>query len=223
MTDATAIKLTKEQSDLLFGLPPPRKGDVLFRSDHRDTANASLDPPSSEFSYSNGYRTAARLLTRHVLEAGADKNTLVFPILNLYRHHIELILKRLTVSGSFLVDKELSKIEMDRLVTHRLDHLWTNFRPILEAVCRCVGWKQPTQEDIEGIHSYIQQMTKVDPDGQSSRYSASTKGDPSIPHLTGINIRAFAESMERLGDFLEGLDSGFSAMEGIKNEMRAEL
>jgi hypothetical protein len=50
----------------------------------------------------------------------------------------------------------------------------------------------------------------------------SKKGEPSMPHLTHANIRVFADAMERLGDFLEGLDSGFVAMQGIKNEMQAE-
>lgn len=215
----TPPNLTPEQHNLIFGLPSPRKADVLFRSDLTETrAHASLDSDSSEFAYSRGYRTAARLLTEHVLEAGLDKNSLVFPILNLYRHHIELILKRLIVTGAFLVGKELSTIETERLLTHRLDQLWSNFCPILEAVCDRVGWTPPTQEDIEGIHSYIQQMTKVDPDGQSSRYSVSKKGDRSIPHVTNINLRVFADGMERLGDSLERLDAGFLAMEEIRAE-----
>ena len=195
----------------------------MFRADPNDVgANASLHFPGSEFLYAKGYRTAAKLLARQVIETGIDKNVLVFPILNLYRHHIELILKHLTVVGAYLVDKELSRGETGQLSRHRLDLLWNNFRPILEGVCKKVGWKPPTKEDIEGIHSYIQQMTDADPEGQGSRYAVSKKGKPSMPKLTDVNIRVFADGMERLGDFLEGLDAGFAAMEDIKNEMHAE-
>jgi hypothetical protein len=209
--------------DLLLGSPPPSKEDVLFRADPNDVrANASLHFPGAGFLYAKGYRTAARLLTKHVIETGTDKNILVFPILYLYRHHIELVLKHLTVIGAYLVDKELSKSETDQLSKHRLDLLWTNFRPILDAVCKEVGWKPPAKEDIEGVDSYIRQMTDVDLDGQGSRYVVSKKGEPSMPHLRNINIRVFADGVERLGDFLEGLDAGFAAMEDIKNEMHAE-
>jgi hypothetical protein len=169
--------------------------------------------------YAKGYRTAARLLTKHVIETGTDKNVLVFPILYLYRHHIELVLKHLTVTGAYLVGKELST---GQLLTHQLNPLWDSFRPILEAVRKGAGWKTPTEEDIEGIHSYIRQMTDVDREGQGSRYTVSTKGEPSMPNLTGINIRVFADGMERLGYLLEGLDAGFAAMEEIKTDMQAE-
>jgi hypothetical protein len=211
------------KNDLLLGSPPPRKEDILFRDDPNDVrANASLHFPGSEFLYDKGYRTAAGLLTKHVIETNTDKNILVFPILYLYRHHIELVLKRLTVMGAYLVDKELSKAETDQLSKHRLDLLWNNFRPILEAVCKEVGWKPPAKEDIEGVDSYIRQMTAVDLDGQGARYVVSKKGEPSMLHLTTINIRVFADGMERLGDFLEGLDAGFAAMEEIKSDMHAE-
>jgi hypothetical protein len=222
MLGMTPIKLTKEQRELLLGLPPPRKKDILFRSDPDDIgANASLNFPDSEFLYSKGYRTAAKLLSKQVFEsAGTDKNVLVFPILYLYRHYIELLLKRLTEVGAFLADKELSKDETISLGRHRLDVLWDNLLPILEAVCD--GSDTLTRDDIEGVHSYVRQMTCVDPEGQGSRYAASKKGEPSMPHLTHTNIRVFADAMERLGDFLERLDSGFVAMQGIKNEMQAE-
>ena len=220
MTTAHHRKMSAH--DLLLGPPPPRKGDILFRTDPSDVrTNASLHSPGSEFFYAKGYRTAARLLTEQVIETGIDKNVLVFPILYLYRHHIELILKHLTAVGAYLLDKELSKDETDKLSKHRLDWLWNNFRPILEKVCKEVGWKPPTKEDIEGIHSYIRQMTDADPEGQGSRYAASKKGEPSMPHLTNFNIRVFADGMERLGNFLEGLDAGFAAMEGFKNDMQA--
>jgi len=222
MLGMTPIKLTKEQHELLLGLPPPRKRDILFRSDPDDIgANASLNFPDSEFLYAKGYRTAAGLMAKQVFEtAGADKNVLVFPILCLYRHYIELLLKRLTEVGAFLVDKELSKFETRQLGKHRLDALWGILRPIVEAVCE--GSNTLAKEDIEGIDSYIRQMTYVDPEGQGSRYAASKKGEPSMPYLPHTNIRVFADAMERLGDFLERLDSGFVAMQGIKNEMQAE-
>src|ERR1039458_8918620 len=105
----TAHQTEMSVHDLLTGPPPPRKEDILFRADPSDVgANASLHFPGSEFLYAKGYRTAARLLTKHVIETGTDKNVLVFPILYLYRHHIELVLKHLTVTGAYLVGKELS-------------------------------------------------------------------------------------------------------------------
>jgi hypothetical protein len=206
--------------DLLTGPPPPREEDVLFRADPSDVrANASLHFAGSEFLYARGYRTAARLLAEQAIETGTHKNVLVFPILCLYRHHIELVLKHLIVTGAYLVDIELSK---GQVLTHQLKSLWDGFQPILEAVSRETGWKPPTKEDIEGIGSYIRQMTEVDPDGQGSRYTVTKRGEPSMPKLTGFNIRVFADLMERLSYRLEGLDAEFAAMEETKNDVQAQ-
>jgi hypothetical protein len=208
----------------LISLSPPRKEDILFRADTSDAmANACLNYTwSPESFYTEGYRVAARSLANQVLETCRDQDILVFPIVYLYRHHLELILKRLIVLGSSILERKLSEVEIRHLEKHRLDLLWNNFRPVLDAVCKEVGWKTPSQEDVEGVNSYIRQLTEVDPESQSFRYALSKKGVPSVPHLKHINIRVLAEGMERLAYFLEGIEAGLDHLEEAKNEMRAE-
>src|SRR5882724_8747168 len=82
----------------------PKKGEQIVRSDESlGSANARVgrwphssdrDPP-----YSEGYRMAARQLTEGIEAKGersSDQDYLVYPIIFLYRHHLELVLKRLT-------------------------------------------------------------------------------------------------------------------------------
>ena len=205
-------------------LPPPRKEDILFRFDRSDPdANACLNYTATpEYAYNEGYRVAARSLAKQVLETYCDQDILVFPIVYLYRHHLELILKRLTFLGSSILERELTDVEIRHLEKHRLDLLWNNFRPILNSVCKEAGWKAPSPEDIEGVNSYIRQLTEVDPESQSFRYAVSKKGVPSVPHLKHINIRVFAVGMESLSAFLEGFKAGLDHLDEVKNEMRAE-
>src|ERR1039457_6840457 len=106
---------------------PPRKGDVLYgKGVPSDWSNAHVnitwaDPKAG---YIEGYRRGARLLVEHVNEHGRDQDYLVYPIIFLYRHHIELALKNLVTLVADWLDHELSEAEKRHLDGHRLDLLW---------------------------------------------------------------------------------------------------
>ena len=216
MPNSDPITFTIEDS--LLKICAPRKEDVLFRADANDRSkNVWLNYTGSGFLYSQGYRDAAKVLSEEVLaSATVDKACSIFPILFLYRHHIELVLKRLTSTGAFILGKELTKAESEKLLQHRLDLIWGIGRPILEAARDELGWPEPTNEDMDGIQAYIEQLTQFDPDGQGSRYAVSREGDRSLAYSKQINIRVFTEQMNRLGDFLERLDTGFSGAASFK-------
>ncbi len=198
----------------------PHKHDTIFRADFQDVfANACLNyGDSTEVSYAEGYRKAAQLLTKQVLETYSDQDLLIFPIVYLYRHHLELEIKRLTRIGCFIADWRLTATQIRDLEKHTLDRLWNNFKPIMKAVNQLTGREMP-DEDIKGVDSYIRQLATADPESQSFRYPYSKKGDRSLPQLMHINIRVFAEAMEWIADFLEALDAGFVHLADAKSEM----
>ena len=204
---------------------PPQKEDVLFRADSNwPGANACLSiTHGREYSYTEGYRTAARLLAAHAVDTCHDQDILIFPIVYLFRHHIELILKSLTVTGAFVIGKALSDAEIKDLGKHRLDGLWTNLKPILHAAYEEAQVPPIPQEVLEGVDAYIRQLTDVDADSFSFRYASSKKGVPSVPRdLRYINIRVFSDAMERLSYFLGGVGCGLTALKDAKNEWLAE-
>jgi len=163
--------------DELRPLPPPRKQDVLVRSDaERPALNACLNyipGVSRDYGYRLGYRKAAKILADYVCETASEQDGLVFPIVYNYRHHVELVLKRLIHVGSYLVDRELTKGDEVALGKHRLDLLWNAVRPILFEVCKDAGLSKPDNDDIEGVDSYIRQLNDVDPDSYGFRYATS--------------------------------------------------
>lgn len=84
---------------------PPRKEDILFCSDNEMWhANACLGNLATPHAYSQGYRKSARILSEYVYEKGRHQDFLIYPIVFLYRHHIELILKQLIIQGSDLAN-----------------------------------------------------------------------------------------------------------------------
>ncbi len=203
--------------------PPPRKGDKLFRGDLRDWKNNACLRDGDEYAYREGYRRGAQVLIRAVEETGSDQDFLVYPIVFLYRHHIELALKRIIRQTPYLIERPLTKAEEDHLGGHRLDLLWQDFKPKTSEVTKAAGWSELPPEDIEGIDDYVRQVSEIDPASFSLRYAHSKKGDPSLPKdMTHINLRHFGDLMERLANYLSGLEAAMCDLAGLKHDYEAD-
>jgi hypothetical protein len=100
--------------------PPPRKSDVLFGSGADWQANACVKSIDATMAYQDGYRRAALHLAEYVCEVGHGQDYLVYPIVYLYRHHIELTLKSIIGAAAFVIDHTLTKSDFDTLGHHDL-------------------------------------------------------------------------------------------------------
>ena len=205
---------------------PPRKEDVLFQDglpDWQHNACVNVTWGGDDFGYQEGYRRGARLLVEHVLATQNDQDFLVYPIIFLYRHHIELTLKSIIRHTPYILDRSLTETEEQHLDRHRLDLLWQDLKPLFAAVCKAAGWKRLSTANEQGVDSHIRQLTALDPDSFSFRYMRSKKGELSLPaEMKRINLRHFAETVERLADYLQALDTAVSVLEERKMEMEAE-
>jgi hypothetical protein len=203
---------------------PPRKGEKLFRGDLRDWKNNACLRQGDGYAYREGYLRGAQLLVRHVAETERDQDFLVYPIVFLYRHYIELTLKEIIARTPYLIERDLSEAEKKHLTGHRLDLLWSDFKPLSGDITKAGGWVDLPIEDINGIDDYIRQISEIDPDSQRLRYSHLKKGEPSLPEqLTHINLRHFGELMDRLARYLWGIDLGMSALEDMKHDYESEM
>lgn len=210
-------------------LPPPRKSDVLFGIGTDWQANACINSFDPAMAYQDGYRRAALQLAEYVCEAGRGQDYLVYPIVYLYRHHVELTLKSIIDAAAFVTDCPLTDKDIDALGRHDLARLWKLARQMLDPACELGGESPLPADDLEGIDSYIDQLHQHDPDGTRFRYSTTkVKGQkarrqPSLPsNLKHINIRNFAEHMEKLSDYLEGLDNWIGDLVDAKIEYQAQ-
>lgn len=204
----------------------PQKGDRLFRGDLRDWMNnacLNVMRNGDAYAYKAGYRRGAEVLIDYVGQSGRDQDFLVYPIVFLYRHHIELMLKRIIRRAPYLIDEELTEQGKRHLEKHRLDLLWDDLKTMMPAICKAAGWSKLDAADIHGIDNYIRQLSKLDADSFSFRYSHSKQGQPSLPgSLRHINLRHFGDLMGRLADYLYGIDEAVSWMTETKAEMEAE-
>lgn len=218
-----------DEESVVSTSPPPRKTDVLFGSGTDLEANACISGIDNVMAYQNGYRRAALHLAEYVCDARRGQDFLVYPIVYLYRHHIELTLKSIIRTACFLIDYTLTEKDLDALGRHDLAKLWNLARPLLNPACELGGSPALPHDDLEGIDSYIFQLHKHDPDGQRFRYavtkSKGLKGKRvhSLPDdLRHINIRNFATALEKLADYLDALDMWFGDLIDAKLEYQAQ-
>ncbi|MCH8252532.1 MAG: hypothetical protein IID36_08790 [Planctomycetes bacterium] len=145
--------------------------------------------------YSDGFRSAARRLVEDLIERpdiDLPVDTAVYPIVFLYRHNLELLLKFLIVRGRWLISES-----GDQPRGHRLDKLWMTARPIVE---RCFDEADWSQNDI--VTSLMSELSGLDPNGEAARYMESNKGMKHFAELALLNIRHFADIAERLSEYL---------------------
>jgi hypothetical protein len=207
----------------------PRKGDPLVPSPapldryRGDPANACA----------HGYRRAAQVLVEYTQSRG-DEAFLFYPILFLYRHHVELMLKNLILAFDEPGVRratgmgELNAAEIRNLrqgkKAHSLQWLWDRLRPAIQAL----GNEVVQSERVEGISFYIQQLNEIDPESVNFRYTTEiedtkAKLKKAQKKGTDADIRTFAEAMERLANYLDGVDSYVAAIIEAHNEMLSEF
>lgn len=194
--------------------PWPRKGDRLFKGDVDWWNNACLNYLHSHWgSYAAGYKLAGDLLIQHIKNARRHQDTLVYPIVFLYRQYIELRLKQLIKDGNLLLE-----IPNDLPKHHKIDKLWEQCRRILEKV-----WPEGPAEDLDAVEERIQQFSERDPTSTVFRYPPRKNGSRSLPGLTHINLRNLQEVMARIGSLLDAASTGISVYLDDKFEMIGKL
>lgn len=152
----------------------------------------------SWFEYAQGFRQSARDLTD--LRTGAEPtgDPTAFVILFLYRHYLELTMK------AFIQGNRPNAGEAPSYPpTHSLVDLWTGCEKILGA------W-QPGRysQEIAAARAQIHLLHQVDPLSTSFRYPESKKRVPSIQEPARVSVKYFADQIEKIGDLLEGWDTG---------------
>jgi hypothetical protein len=185
-------------------------GDVLVKGvRERSHLNAcigtQLDDQTGLFWYADGYKQAARRLVDEFISEGQTADftldTVVYPIVFLYRHHFELLLKLLLREGDLAEGGE-GNVPMG----HGLGVLWSKCRARVEPMFKTADW---SQNDL--VDELIKQFDAVDPNGETARYPHSVKGNKSFDGNSLLNIEHFAEVADRLSLYLETIGQAIDA------------
>lgn len=187
----------------------PRTGDVLFTSGG-NWLDACVGFSYEQWhEYIEGYKRGAELLVQHVTETLRSQDCLIYPIVFMFRHAIEISLKRLLWKGYHFLDR-------DPIIPkqHRLVSLWRDCLSVFEEVG--IGGQK---EDLEAVSEVLEQFEAKDPMSTVFRYPLTTSGTASLPTSESINIQNFADVAKRVLFLLDCCDTGLSVYLDYKSEM----
>lgn len=157
--------------------------------------------------YIAGYKEAADLLVDSVSERKGAADSLIFPIVFLYRQYIELRLKSLIRDGKSLIDKEYKEKP-----EHRLGPLWLQVKVLFDEI-----FSDADPEIDRAIESLIQQFEEVDPRSTTFRYPKDFKGNNSLNINTPrVNLRNLYEVVNAMYIILEGSSALIGEYQGYK-------
>lgn len=153
-------------------------GDSLQKDPKLDKDNILNLYPSSTYAFY--FKKAADLLYREWLKPGADES-LVYPLIFLLRHCVELSLKDAIVELK-VMNKRESTIQEDRIYKkHDLRYLSKK----LEKEFRLSGIPRFELKgvSIEDISCMLSDWEEADPNGEIFRYAMSNEGNLRIPKI----------------------------------------
>jgi len=180
-----------------LNLPWPCHGHKMIMEGKSLFSSADLHFVERDwYRYSEGYKIAGdwlsiEYLSRHGEERYYDH--LIMPILNTYRHYIELMFKLLTIYGSILLF-ESPKYKQ----THSLKDLYSQCKEILNKIAQV-----DILPETEIIEEWVNEFDSLDPRGQSFRYPKDQKGNDITLGINSIDVENLHERIQSLHAFLE--------------------
>jgi len=181
----------------------PRNLKVLIaESDTR--FNAALDRWTSlADAHQEGFRRATEILLEYFLEdiesAANDRDTVVLPILFLFRHYLEIRFKEIITTGNQLLGSS-SKLPSG----HKLRSLWLKCLTVCEEI---YGSEFPG--DMKLIEECVNDLEKLDCTSQNFRYPLDLKGNVPFVQVV-ISLRILSDISKMVMDSLEGISSDLS-------------
>lgn len=167
----------------------------LFRGDDDWQLNACVNYGDRTGTYMAGYDRAVEVLVRHIVENHTDLDVLVYPIVFLARHSVELQLKELTELVAKLEGKRASPHG------HPLGVLWCALRgKVIEL------FPNDDPAELDAIDVVVAELDRFDGRSTAFRYARNKDGAPSLDStLLYINVRVFWEQYTRAEHLLGGI------------------
>ncbi|MCH8966310.1 MAG: hypothetical protein IID43_01405 [Planctomycetes bacterium] len=163
--------------------------------------------------YIVGYKMAGDVLVQRVLQDRQTRDVLVFPIVFLYRHYLELQLKELIGLAQAFLDLESALPSH-----HQLQQLWPCCSKLLLQV-----WPEKPIAHYKKVKDCVDQFVRVDRNGVAFRYTREKDGTRTLAGLRHVSIPELARTVQQAADVLDGCDTFLSVQLEWKADMNAEF
>ena len=166
--------------------------------------------PQNWWQYTSGYKEAGDLLLQNAL-GGGRQHVLVFPIVFMYRHYIELQLKEILLNNWAYLG-----ISRGLPTYHNIGRLWAICRDVFHKMDEAVApeFTKTKQYQIEIVSRYdaleadLKMFSQWDPNSESFRYPIDKRGKPIVVNLKDINLKELQELINRISTELDGISVG---------------
>lgn len=148
--------------------------------------------------YAHGYKQAADLLV-DTLTGEPPQDSLILPIVFLYRHFVELKLKDIILSLDRLCGSEMKDVG-----THDLLPLWAYLKDHLN----CLRDEPGNTEIIPALEKLIKELSSLDANSYHFRYAHDKKFSKEMPLPRSLNMKHFKETMEKIHNGLRYIEAG---------------
>ena len=156
-------------------------------------------------SYASGYKRSADILIEHIRQQESDQDLLVYPVIFLYRHYIELMLKAIITIG-----QRVEGCDVQIPPHHKLENLWDDAKKIIRT-------HFPEADNPASIvGNQILEFAKLDNSGEECRYPVLKSGEPSLEQLDKIDLENFSQVIDRISVYL---DTTYSMLHDYLQEM----
>lgn len=162
--------------------------------------------------YVAGYKEAADRLVAGIAEGLHGQDMLVFPILFLYRHYLEVSIKELIKECQPMLGitpPAKPKIEQRNMAAqgHDLDGLWSYLKGLLPGIYP--GIPDVVLEEIDRV---VVAFHRHDEAGDAARYPVDLSGQRTLSGLNAINLRKLSEDMGRADSSFTQIGGGIDYM-----------
>jgi hypothetical protein len=153
-------------------------------------------------SYLSGYKLAADLLIDKALEAAKKHHieiidTLVYPIIYIYRQFMELSIKNIYINYCHLQREESKAIIKE---SHNLIKAWEYIKPFVIKIS-----DEDELKDVAIIEDYIKQFEKASKDSTEYRYPVNQKNNVILKEDTYLDLNNLKEKMDKFANYFDGL------------------
>ncbi len=153
--------------------------------------------------YNEGYKIAARELTvGYGDRLTNEKDTLVFPIIFLYRQYLELALKDIIRE----LDRKLGNKRNDKILSqHKLLPLWDAAVEQYEALIKQDNITLVFTPKLTKERKIVNQFNQIDEDSFSFRYATDKKGNETLEGIEYISVDNFKNQIELVVTYVDGM------------------
>jgi len=204
-----------------LGMPSvgvPNAADRLFPRAAEEHGHARIvhDAVGGWFVYSSGYKDAADIVVNQLKQSQRQQDFLVYPVMFLYRHYLELTIKGLIVVAWRLLDIAAE----DDLQTHDIRHYWAMCQTLLREISPGDSVEEQTQ-----IGRLIDEFCKHDASSFAFRYPV-TKPDKrtkeralTLDALHIVDLQNVQGVIAKIAVFLSGAEVQIAYYMDCKSDM----